>query len=99
MDNIEDKNPKANDGWTPLHSAAWKGHFQVYQAIMDKVEDKNPEDYYGMTPLNLAESNGYTSIIYAIKKANVEAKHNDVNSLIFDMFWFFQLHVMGLFEA
>ena len=38
---VIDKNPAANNGWTPLHSAAKNGHYDIYKLIMDKVENKN----------------------------------------------------------
>ena len=43
LENIKDKNPKNNDGWTPLHTAAEKGHEGIYKMIMDEVQEKNPK--------------------------------------------------------
>ena len=40
-------------GWTPLHTAAFKGHTEIYKIIMEAVADKNPV-VYGFSPLHLA---------------------------------------------
>ena len=38
MEILEDKNPANAHGWTPLHSAADKGHFQCVQIILQESE-------------------------------------------------------------
>ena len=48
------KNPENNFGWTPLHYAAEKGHFEIFKLSFLHAKDKNPEDIYGLTPLHLA---------------------------------------------
>ena len=35
---IENKNPKKNDGWTPLHAAAKNGHYQICKIIMNEIK-------------------------------------------------------------
>ena len=57
MENIEDKNPKDNNGWTPLHYAASNGHLAICQLIMENIEDKNPKENNGWTPLHSAAWN------------------------------------------
>ena len=47
MENVEDKNPKDNNGWKLLHSAAWNGHMALFHLIMEIVEDKIPKDNEG----------------------------------------------------
>ena len=55
IDNICDKNPAENQGFTHLHIAAQTGHLDIYKLIIDKVENKNPKDYYVETmPYHLA---------------------------------------------
>ena len=39
-----DKNPKSEDGTTPLHFAAQVGHKEVCRLIIDSVMDKNPKE-------------------------------------------------------
>ena len=46
---VEDKNPRTNNGFTPLHNAAGKGHFNIFKLIFDQVEDKNPANGSGQT--------------------------------------------------
>jgi len=77
--NVEAKN---NDGWTPLHYAAWNGHIDAVQYLVEKananVEAK--DDIYGSTPLHYAAEKGHVDAMqYLVEKANanVEAKDND----------------------
>jgi ankyrin repeat protein len=44
-------------GWTPLHTAAFKGHSEIYKIIMEVVADKNPV-VQGFSPLHLAAIEG-----------------------------------------
>ena len=44
-------NPKAYDGWTPLHVAAEKGRTAICKAIIDKIGDVDPKENDGWTPL------------------------------------------------
>ena len=55
IDNIGDKKPTDNQGFTHLHIAVQTGHLDIYKLIIDKVENKNPTDYYlETTPYHLA---------------------------------------------
>ena len=54
VENVEDKNPKDNFGFTPLHEAAMNGRLSLCQLIVVNVDDKNPIHNYGGTPLHLA---------------------------------------------
>ena len=65
MENAEDKNPKINGGWTPLHIAAHEGHLEVCKLILEEqeVEDKNPKNAEGKTPLDYATTNGHFNIV------------------------------------
>ena len=50
-----DINPKDSEGWTPLHSAAQKGHMKIYNFLIERTEDKNPIDNHGITPFDLID--------------------------------------------
>ena len=71
---VENKNPPNNNGHTPLHVAAYKGHFDVCRLIIDNVKNKNPADSRGITPLHRAASQGQWKICHLIIQ-NVENKN------------------------
>ena len=48
------KNPRRNDGITPLHNAAYKGHLEVCKLLIEIASEKNPGDNFGRTPGNIA---------------------------------------------
>ena len=52
FERAEDKNPKDNFGFTPLHLAAENGHLELCQLIIENVQDKNPKNSWDkITPL------------------------------------------------
>ena len=64
MKNLENKNPGGNNGWTPLHSAAFHGRLNICEFIMKTVENKNPGglDTMGWTPLHYAAQKGHLDV-------------------------------------
>jgi ankyrin repeat protein len=44
---------KNNEGWTPLHSAAYRCHIDVVRVLLDHGADPTIRDNNGMTPLEL----------------------------------------------
>ena len=60
---VEDKNPKDNNGVTPLHLAVIYGNEDIVQIIIDVADEKNPEDNNGLTPLDEAYKNGHEEIV------------------------------------
>ncbi|TXG72187.1 hypothetical protein EZV62_000766 [Acer yangbiense] len=58
-------NEKDDNGWTPLHCAAYYGRYEVMHILLEF--DKSPayvgDKYRKMTPLHLAASRGYLNMI------------------------------------
>ena len=54
LENVVDKNPKDNNGNTPLHLAAQNGQFALCELILKNADEKNPKSNYGKTPLDSA---------------------------------------------
>ena len=61
-----DKKPKDSKGRTPLHIAAFHGHFKVCKLFVDNIEFKernlNLKDFRGWTPLHSAAYNGHERV-------------------------------------
>ena len=72
FDNVEDKEPKDNDGRIPLHHAAKYGHLEICKLIIGEIEDKNPTDSRGWTPLHSAAQNGHEEIYNLIASQVVD---------------------------
>ena len=66
LDKSKDKNPKDNNGITPLHLAALYGRTNFFKAILDQAEDKNPKDLVGKTPFQVAVNHGQKEICQMI---------------------------------
>jgi len=63
----KDYNPQNNNGCsyenvTPLHIAAWKGHFNICKLIVENITDCNIQDSHGKTPLEIAVYHGHFEI-------------------------------------
>ena len=55
---LENKNPTMNDGWTPYHFAAERGHLEIVKFLASFIENKNPAINDGWTPLHSAARHG-----------------------------------------
>ena len=73
IENIQDKNPSDENGWTPLHSAALFGHLKVCEYILENIDEKNPKNRYNLevnlTPLDLAAGKGHLAVYQCISKS------------------------------
>ena len=47
-------------GWTPLHYAAWKGHFEVCKLIIENTQNKNSDDIFAFSLLHVVSKTGET---------------------------------------
>ena len=50
LDADADVNAKSENGWTPLHSAAWNSHKEIAELLIDNGADVNAKDEEGDSP-------------------------------------------------
>ena len=63
IENIDNKNPAALNGSTPLHLAAKKGHLGIVRLIVETGVDKNCL-FNGQTPLDLVNETSFRSFTF-----------------------------------
>ena len=68
VDQVEDKNPAAYDGMTPLHIASQRGHVNVCRLLLDNSDDSSPVALNGKTPLDIARQSNNKTIVRLLKK-------------------------------
>jgi ankyrin repeat protein len=69
----------ADDGSTPLHHAAWKGHAEVAALLLDAGADVNAQNrntHYGGTPLHQAAHGNQKAVVELLL-----ARGADVNAV------------------
>jgi ankyrin repeat protein len=54
LDSGADPNASSEDGWTPLHWAALKGHYELARLLLERGADPNARNFCGRTPLHYA---------------------------------------------
>ncbi|KAH9087605.1 hypothetical protein LEN26_019938 [Aphanomyces euteiches] len=60
-------------GYTALHWASDRGHFQIVRELLARGADDNIRDKFGETPLKLASNNGNLDIFELLFNAKAEA--------------------------
>ncbi|KAF8496174.1 hypothetical protein F5888DRAFT_1835294 [Russula emetica] len=55
LDHGADINTRDNDGWTPLHTAAYCGHIEVVRMLLELGANAGAEEKQGRTPFTLAK--------------------------------------------
>jgi len=51
-----DADTRDENGWTPLHGGAYKGHLEMVAALLAKKAEVNAKDVDGDTPLDWAKN-------------------------------------------
>jgi ankyrin repeat protein len=64
--NGESPNQTSINGKTPLHKAAYRGHFVVVEALLAKGANPNEKNIIGKTPLHEAAYGGHFAIVQAL---------------------------------
>ena len=63
MSSTDNPNAANNDnGNTPIHYAAEKGHIEIVQLLMSSTDNPNAVDNAGFTPIHYAAANGHVEI-------------------------------------
>ena len=55
LESVTDVNAQDDDGWTPLHLPAGRGHKEIVELLIAAGADVNARDVDGSTPLDLAK--------------------------------------------
>jgi ankyrin repeat protein len=64
--------PSHNDGFTPLHHAAERGHEKIVAYLIEKKANVNANGGGGWTPLHLAAEKGQLAIVKLLVKAGAK---------------------------
>ncbi len=67
VENGADVKAAENDGRTPLHWAAEKGHLDVVKYLVEKGADVKAANNDGRTPLNMAARNSHLDVVKYLK--------------------------------
>merc|ERR1712062_45974 len=76
IQNVQEKNPRNKYKNTPMHQAAFYGHYEICRLIVETVRDKNPVGYGGYTPLHYAAELGHLDVFNLILE-NILEKNPD----------------------
>ncbi len=68
---------RGQDGATPLHMAAWKGHVPVVEFLLKSGANIHALNSKGRTALHWAAPNGRLEVVQVLLKAGVRIDHQD----------------------
>jgi ankyrin repeat protein len=70
-------NTKDDDGWTPLHWAAYRGHVDVVRVLLERGADPNAKNNKGSTPLHWAAYRGHVEILELMLECGADPRIAD----------------------
>ena len=70
-------NKSDNEGFTPLHAAAHRGHGEVAQILIDNNASLDCTSSHGHTPLITASEMGHVACVEALLIAKVESMYKE----------------------
>ena len=73
IENGADVNTKDDNGWTPLHWAAFRGHEGVVKLLINNKASVDIKNNHAETPLHYAAYNGHEGV------AELLLKHNSID--------------------
>ena len=60
---VKNPNVPGQNGWTPIHFAAFHGHTEIVKFLASVIENPNAPNANGRTPLDLAAQENHTEIV------------------------------------
>jgi cytohesin len=94
-------NPNAknnNNGSTPLHIAAYKGHVEIVKILLDRGADLNAKDNTGHAPLHWAAIEGHVDVVRVLldRGANPNAKNNTGHTPLHNAAYFGHVEIVKI---
>lgn len=77
-------NPRADEGWTPLHIASHNGHSKIVDLLIKNRADVDAKDYRHITPMHAASWNGHDLVVEQLCNAgaNVDAETIETDDFV-----------------
>ena len=67
----DNSNAPNENGETPIHVAASKGHTEIFKILASLTGNPNAPNYIGITPIHCAVNNGHTEIVKYLASLNM----------------------------
>ena len=73
------KNARSNDGGTPLHKAAYRGHLNVVRELLQRGANINARNHDGLTPLHKAAYRGRPNVVRELVRHGAKISTRNTN--------------------
>ena len=70
---------KDNDGWAPIHYAAWYGHVDVATLLLGRGAEVNVKDNAGLTPIHYAAWYAHADVVRLLLDRGADVNGKDKN--------------------